>query len=138
MRQIVESDICIIGSGITDAMVAEKIAEERDASIVVVEAGDDVPPLEERRELRRRYLAYGENPWPNDHVDGLSTHNMQSRSMQVGGMAMHWGGVTPRFSPEDFRVRSTYGIGDDWPITYDDLDPFYQQAEERLGVAGEP
>ena len=57
--------------------------------------------------------------------------------MLVGGLAMHWGGVTPRFSPEDFRVNSLYGVGDDWPITYDDLDPFYQEAEERMGVAGE-
>ena len=57
--------------------------------------------------------------------------------MHVGGLAMHWGGVTPRYSPEDFRIRSLYGIGDDWPFSYDDLDPFYQEAEERMGVAGE-
>jgi quinoprotein glucose dehydrogenase len=50
---------------------------------------------------------------------------------------MHWGGVTPRYSPEDFRLRSLYGVGDDWPISYDDLDPFYQEAEERMGIAGE-
>jgi quinoprotein glucose dehydrogenase len=57
--------------------------------------------------------------------------------MQVGGLAMHWGGVTPRWSPEDFRLDSLYGVHQDWPIDYDDLDPFYQEAEERLGVAGE-
>ena len=57
--------------------------------------------------------------------------------MQVGGLAMHWGGVTPRFSPEDFRTKSLFGVGTDWPISYDDLDPFYQEAEELMGVAGE-
>ena len=57
--------------------------------------------------------------------------------MQVGGLAMHWGGVTPRFSPEDFKHKSLYGVGTDWPISYDDLDPFYQEAEEVMGVAGE-
>jgi quinoprotein glucose dehydrogenase len=62
---------------------------------------------------------------------------LQSRSMCVGGLAMHWGGVTPRFSPEDFKVRSLFGVGYDWPISYDDLDPDYQLAEEILGVAGE-
>lgn len=134
----VESDICIIGSGITAAMVAEKIAGERDARIVVVEAGDETAGLGKRFALRERYLAYGENPWPNDHLEGQTADGpLQSRSMQVGGLAMHWGGVTPRFSPEDFRVASLYGVGDDWPITYEDLDPFYQDAEERLGVAGE-
>ena len=45
-------------------------------------------------------------------------------------------GTTPRFTPEDFRIRSLYGVGDDWPIDYDDLEPFYQEAEERIGVAG--
>ena len=57
--------------------------------------------------------------------------------MQVGGLAMHWGGVTPRFSPEDFKQRTLYGVGTDWPISYDELDPFYQEAEEVMGVAGE-
>ncbi len=137
MRRVVESDICIIGSGITAALIAEKISDERDARIVVVEAGEDNPPLERRFALRDRYLQYGENPWPNDHIDGYSADNIQSRSMQVGGLAMHWGGVTPRFSPEDFTVKSLYGVGDDWPLTYDDLDPFYQEAEERMGIAGE-
>jgi choline dehydrogenase-like flavoprotein len=134
---VIESDICIIGSGISAAMVAEKIGAERDARIVVVEAGDEVGPLEERFASRGRYLAYGENPWPNDHLDGQTADGIQSRSMQVGGLAMHWGGVTPRFSPEDFRVRSQFGIGDDWPISYEELEPFYLEAERRMGIAGE-
>jgi len=133
----VESDICIIGSGITAALIAEKLTEERTARIVVVEAGDHLTPLPERGRLRQRYLGYGENPWPGDHLDGLGADHIQSRSMCVGGLAMHWGAVTPRFTPEDFRVRSLYGVGDDWPITFDDLDPFYQEAEERMGVAGQ-
>ncbi|MBI4520982.1 MAG: GMC family oxidoreductase [Gemmatimonadetes bacterium] len=137
MPRVIESDICIIGSGISAAMVAEKLADERRASIVVVEAGDHTAPLEGRPETRRRFLAYGDNPWPNDHVDGHTADGIQSRSMLVGGMAMHWGGVTPRYSPEDFRLESLYGVGDDWPITYDDLEPFYVEAERRLGVAGE-
>ncbi len=137
MRRVVESDICIIGSGITAAMVAEKLAGERNARIVVVEAGDETVPMAERFAQRQRFLAYGESPWGSDHLEGQTAEGIQSRSMQVGGLAMHWGGVTPRFSPEDFRVRSLYGIGDDWPITYDELDPFYQEGEERMGVAGE-
>ncbi len=136
MRRAIESDICIIGSGITAALLAEKLTEQTDASIVVVEAGEDNPPLAERFTHRARYRLYGESPWPDDHIDGQTADEPQSRSMQVGGLAMHWGGVTPRFSPEDFRVKSLYGIGDDWPLTYDDLDPFYQEAEVRMGVAG--
>jgi choline dehydrogenase-like flavoprotein len=136
-RLVVESDVCIIGSGISAAMVAEKLAEEREATLVVVEAGEESDRLRERPALRRRFLDYGESPWRNDHVDGYEVAGIQSRSMQVGGLAMHWGGVTPRFSPEDFKVRSLYGVGTDWPISYEELDPWYQEAEERLGVAGE-
>lgn len=137
MKHTIESDICIIGSGITAALLAEKLSEERpSARIVVVEAGDDVTPLPDRQRLRRRFLDYGENPWPRDHVDGMSAEHIQSRSMCVGGLAMHWGAVTPRFTPEDFKLHSLYGVGDDWPISFEDLDPFYQEAEERMGVAG--
>lgn len=136
MTQVIECDICIIGSGITAAMVAEKLAAERDVRIVVVEAGDETLPLGRRAEHRQRFLAYGENPWPDDHIQDQTADDIQSRSMQVGGLAMHWGGVTPRFSPEDFRARSLYGVGDDWPVSYEELDPFFQEGEERMGVAG--
>jgi quinoprotein glucose dehydrogenase len=136
-RFVVETDILIVGSGITAALIAEKLAESRNARITVVEAGDETTPLRDRAERRQRFLDYGESPWVRDHIDGYEVPGMQSRSMCVGGLAMHWGAVTPRFSPEDFRVRSLYGIGDDWPITYEDLDAHYQEAEERMGVAGE-
>ncbi|HEX6316821.1 MAG TPA: hypothetical protein VFZ73_18245 [Gemmatimonadaceae bacterium] len=135
--RVIETDVCIVGSGITAAMVAEKLTEERNARVLVVEAGEEMPPMSDWYRLRKRFLDYGESPWPADHLDDASVEGIQSRSMCVGGLAMHWGGVTPRFSPEDFQLRSALGVGDDWPISYDDLDPFYQEAEERMGVAGE-
>jgi choline dehydrogenase-like flavoprotein len=136
--RVVESDICIIGSGISAAMVADKLARTTGRSIVVVEAGEDNPPLADRYALRERYLAYGESPWPRDHLAGYEIAGpLQSRSMQVGGLAMHWGGITPRWSPEDFKSRSLCGVGTDWPISYDDLEPSYLEAETLLGVAGE-
>ena len=110
---VVETDILIIGSGITAALLAEKVAENTRARITVVEAGDETIPLAQRTASRQRFLDYGENPWPKDHIDGTDVAGIQSRSMGVGGLAMHWGGVTPRFSPEDFRLKSLYGIGDD-------------------------
>ena len=137
----VETDVCVIGAGITAALLVEKLAEQRDVQILLVEAGEPPPPLGGRTRLRHRYLSYGENPWPGDHID---SHTVVGRphgfspSHLVGGLAMHWGAVTPRFTPEDFRVRSLYGVGDDWPLTYEELDPSYQDAEERMGVAGDP
>jgi quinoprotein glucose dehydrogenase len=138
MRRAIESDVCIIGSGISAAMVADRLARTTSAKIVVVEAGDETIPLPQRAAMRERFLRYGENPWGRDHLEGYEIEGpLQSRSMQVGGLAMHWGGVTPRFSPEDFKHQSMFGVGTDWPISYDDLDPFYQEAEEVMGVAGE-
>src|SRR3954467_1799366 len=138
MRRALESDVCIIGSGISAAMVADRLARTTSASITVVEAGDETIPLAQRPAARERSLRYGENPWGKDHLEGYDVEGpLQSRSMMVGGLAMHWGGVTPRFSPDDFRLKSIFGVGDDWPISYDDLDPFYQEAEELMGVSGE-
>jgi quinoprotein glucose dehydrogenase len=138
MVKTVETDVVLIGAGISGAMVAEKLAETTEQKILVIEAGNRIFNLDERFERRRRFLEYGENPWPDDHVEGQTAKGIQSRTMAVGGLALHWGGTTPRYSPEDFRIRSLYGIGDDWPIAYDDLDPHFQEAEERLGVAGSP
>lgn len=138
MTRTIESDVVIIGAGISAAMVAEKLAEQTDASVVIVEAGEKIFNLDERFARRERFSSYRENPWPGDHISGQTARGIQSRTMAVGGLALHWGGTTPRYSPEDFRVRSLYGIGYDWPLTYEELDPFYQEAEERLGVAGSP
>jgi quinoprotein glucose dehydrogenase len=136
----IEADLCIVGSGITAALMAEHLAEHTQRRITVVEAGKHSTPFAERTRARERYQAYGQGPWINDHLDDQNAHGVThgfSPSMHVGGLAMHWGGVSPRYSPEDFRVKSLLGIGDDWAYTYDDLDPFYQEAEERMGIAGE-
>ncbi len=138
MARTIESDVVILGAGISAAMLAERLSETGNEKILVVEAGNKIFNLGDRTGLRERFLAYGENPWPNDHVSGQTGKGISSRTMAVGGLALHWGGTTPRFTPEDFRVLSLYGVGFDWPLTYDDLEPFYYEAEERLGVAGTP
>lgn len=136
----IETDIVIIGSGITAAMMAAHLADHTSRSITVLEAGTPTTPMAARARARERWLAYGESPWTSDHLDDQNATGTAwgfSPSMHVGGLAMHWGGITPRYSPEDFRLRSLYGIGDDWPFTYEELDACYQEAEERMGVAGE-
>lgn len=135
-RRVVETEICILGSGITAALAAERLAEQTNAAITVVEAGDKIFNLDERFAHRDRFLAYRENPWPNDHVPGQTGEGIQSRSMCVGGLGLHWGGTSPRFTPEDLRLRSLYGVGEDWPLEWSELDSFYQEAEERIGIAG--
>ena len=55
----------------------------------------------------------------------------------VGGSMVHYAGYTPRFHPSDFSTLSSDGVGADWPITYHDLKPYYEDVEEELPVAGE-
>jgi quinoprotein glucose dehydrogenase len=138
-RAVRESDVVIVGGGITAAMVAEKLAELKpDWSIVVVEAGRRLFDAENRFEYRRRSLEYGENVWPGDSVEDQGGRGVISRAMAVGGSALHWGGVCNRFSEEDTRLRSLYGLAVDWPIEWAELERYYCEAERRLGVSGEP
>jgi choline dehydrogenase-like flavoprotein len=53
-----------------------------------------------------------------------------------GGTTLHWLGSTPRMLPNDFRMKTLYGRGMDWPISYDDIKPFYEMAEFEIGVSG--
>jgi len=134
-----ECDVCIIGGGITAAMVAEKLAALRPSlSIIVVEAGKSLFDDDNRFEYRQRSLEYGENQWPGDFVADQAADGIISRTMAVGGSALHWGGVCNRFSEEDTRLKSLYGVGVDWPITWTDLEAHYCEAERRIGVSGEP
>jgi glucose dehydrogenase len=136
---VIESDICIIGGGITAAMLAERLLELRPgASINVVEAGKRLFDLEQRMEYRKRSLLYGENAWPGDFIEDQKAAGVISRTMAVGGSALHWGGTCSRFSREDLRLNSMYGLYVDWPMEWNELEHFYCEAERRLGVSGEP
>ena len=134
-----EADVVIIGGGITAAMVAQRLSELRPGlSIIVVEAGKRLFDAENRFDYRERSLEYGENPWPGDFIADQSARGVISRAMAVGGSALHWGGTCNRFSEEDLRLKSMYGLAVDWPLEWKELERFYCEAERRLGVSGEP
>lgn len=134
-----ESDICIIGAGISAAMLAEKLLENRpDLKITIVEAGQSLFDVENRMKHRQRRIEYAENPWRGDYIGDMSAQGIISRTMAVGGSAMHWGGACNRFSEEDLRLKSLYGLAVDWPLEWKELERYTCEAERRLGVAGEP
>jgi len=58
------------------------------------------------------------------------------RSRIVGGRTNHWGRIALRFAPVDFKVRSMDGMGDDWPLSYEDVAPYYDRVEAYIGVYG--
>ena len=136
---ILETDVCIIGGGISAAMLAQKLSELKPGlAITIVEAGTRIFDVENRAKYRQRSLDYGENAWPGDFIEDQAGAGIISRTMAVGGSALHWGGVTNRFSEEDLTLKSRYGLAVDWPVTWTDLEKHYCEAERRLGVSGEP
>jgi choline dehydrogenase-like flavoprotein len=54
----------------------------------------------------------------------------------VGGRTNHWGRISLRFGPDDFKRKSIDGLGDDWPISYDEVKPFYDRVDKIVGVFG--
>ena len=58
------------------------------------------------------------------------------RARMLGGRTNHWGRISLRFGPEDFKGKSRDGLGDDWPISYDDLAPYYDRVDDLIGIFG--
>src|SRR6266850_509513 len=83
-------------------------------------------------------MYYGEHPWHDDYIEDQQASGIISMTMAVGGLALHWGGACNRFSEEDLRLKSMYGLADDWPLEWTDLERYYCEAERRLNVSGAP
>ncbi|MEZ5286924.1 MAG: GMC family oxidoreductase [Vicinamibacterales bacterium] len=134
-----DSDVCIIGGGISAAMLARKLVTLRPGlRVTIVEAGRSLFDVENRPRYRDRAQVYGEHPWRNDYIEDQQADGIISMTMAVGGLALHWGGACNRFSVEDLRLKSMFGLATDWPIEWDDLERHYVEAERALNVAGEP
>jgi choline dehydrogenase-like flavoprotein len=142
MRTI-EADIVVIGAGPTGSAAAWRLAQAgRD--VTVLDRGDWFDFAAARRddpdwELRRATvlnsnpnIRRGRDDYPVDDADSPVKPMIGNG---IGGGSIYWSAHVPRFRPEDFRIRSLDGVGDDWPISYDDLAPFYTANEDRLGVA---
>src|SRR2546430_1452196 len=134
-----ESDVCIVGGGITSAMLAQKLTELGPGLIIiVVEAGRSIFDAQNRGGYRDRAMSYGEHPWPDDYIEDQQAKGIIAMTMAVGGLALHWGGACNRFSEEDLRLKSMYGLAMDWALEWKELERYYCEAERRLNVAGEP
>lgn len=143
-----ETDILVVGSGIAGSLVAWRLAG-RGHKVTILEAG---PRIDRFEAVERYRLAVDKSdfmaPYPgpahapeaapgNGYVIEKGPHPYGTQYIRgVGGTTWHWAAASWRYLPVDFRLRSAYGVGRDWPIAYDDLEPYYQQAEEALGVAG--
>ncbi len=165
MLQVIRSpkvyDVCIIGSGAAGGTAA-KILTEGGLNVVLLEAGPPVVPARDFKEHMWPYdLPHRGEGVGGKHRDGIESVNDEFlapngfwniegepytsapgstfywfRSRIVGGRTNHWGRIALRFAPVDFKARSHDGMGDDWPITYEDVAPYYDKVESYIGVFG--
>ncbi|SLM29975.1 putative FAD dependent oxidoreductase [Desulfamplus magnetovallimortis] len=141
-----EFDIVIIGAGLTGGLAADYFTRIG-KNVCIIERGGDYFPDRKNLWSERHINVPGTNRWvtvskddpyerteiKTEDSDYKFKYNMK---FGMGGAGAVWSGASFRFRPADFRLRSMYGVGDDWPITYDDLEPWYALAENELGVSG--
>lgn len=139
-----EPAVCIVGAGPAGAILGAALAE-RGHEVVLLDAGPRFDPSDriERMERELRPSFRRSDVWDMGGerdaytVSGGRTYPLNdTRVKGVGGTTLHWQGSVQRLHPEDFEMRSRHGLAEDWPISYDDLEPYYTQAEHELGVAG--
>lgn len=144
-------DVAIVGSGIAGAMVAYELARAG-FKVLVLEAGPRVTRDQIVKQFTTTYkldlsaaypntalaprpdLSERDNPYLiNEGPDRLDCEYLRI----VGGTTWHWAGATPRMLPSEFAMKSTYGVGENWPISYANIERYYLRAEREIGVCGD-
>ena len=139
-----KADVCVVGAGPAGALVARELASAG-YEVVVLEAGPrfDRSADEQRLERSIRPAHDDLSVWGMGGERDAYTSSgewfyplNQTRVKGVGGSTLHWQGMVMRLHESDFKRRTRDGVGRDWPISYEDLRPYYARAEEAFGVAG--
>ena len=150
MANDITADILIIGTGVAGAIAGAKLAA-KGLSVAFLESGKRIERYDAVEKFWNAKIKVPESAYPNDPTASHPlTHKPEDFYQQmgpelfrstyikvVGGTTWHWLGTTLRNLPSDFKLKSLYGHGVDWPISYDDLEPFYLAAENEIGVAGD-
>ncbi len=157
--QIIETpetfDVIVVGSGAGGGM-ASKILAESGLNVAVVEAGPTFDPKNEEHRTQLKWpwesprrgansmRAFGDfdSAYGGWEIDGEpytrkdGTEFDWFRSRMLGGRTNHWGRISLRFGPKDFKRRDIDGLGDNWPISYQDVAPYYDKVDKLIGVFG--
>jgi choline dehydrogenase-like flavoprotein len=130
-----DADVVIVGAGTAGGILAYELARAG-LKVVVIEAG---PFWNPQSDFASDELAMQHLGWQDTRiVDGRHPLRMgkNNSGRGVGGGSTHWTGVFLRFHESDFRMKTVEGVGADWPITYEDLEPFYSYIEKDIAVSG--
>ncbi|MBO4122308.1 GMC family oxidoreductase [Cupriavidus gilardii] len=137
--------VVIIGSGAGGATLANELAQQGIGKIVILEAGKHYTQADFEND---EWAMFRKISWLDKRISAGGWHHTKTYPnlpawivKAVGGSTIHWSGVALRFQPHDFRTRQIYGQVEganvlDWPITYEELAPYYDKAEKKMGVTG--
>ena len=153
-KQPKKYDAVIVGSGAGGGMAAYVLAKAG-LKVCLLEAGPDYDPAKHSSQLKNpwesprrgastKFRPFGDFDacywgWeidgePYTHAEGTKWEWWRAR--MIGGRTNHWGRISLRFGPKDFKRKSIDGLGDDWPIGYEDIKPYYDKIDELIGVFG--
>jgi len=145
----IKAQIIIIGSGVAGALAAYKLSLQG-FKVLILEAGPRLDSEEVRSRFEQSPHMDHNAGYPNEahaptaswlKYGGVLTRKSSPLFVPeylrcVGGTTWHWDGISHRFLENDFSLKTTYGVGVDWPLSYQELAPYYEEAEKELGVAG--
>lgn len=153
-KQQKEYDAIIVGSGAGGGMAAYMLSKAG-LKVCLLEAGPLYDPAKNvtqlknpwdspRRGASTRFRPFGDFDasywgWQIDGEPYTTTQGTKWdwwRARMLGGRTNHWGRISLRFGPKDFKRRSIDGLGDDWPIGYEDVKPYYDRIDQLIGVFG--
>lgn len=130
-----EVDVCIVGVGAAGGVLAYELSRAG-LQVVGIDAGPFWDPQSDfaSDELHTHNLTWIDTRISTGKDPLKFGHNNSGRG--VGGGTVHFTGVFYRFHESDFRVKNLYGVADDWPISYWDLEPYYAKIEDEIKVSG--